>query len=57
MLRSAFTETMKDQEFLAEAKKANLEVAPVTGEELEKTVAGLFKLEPATVSRFREILE
>jgi tripartite-type tricarboxylate transporter receptor subunit TctC len=57
VLRRAFMETMKDPEFLAEAKKANLEVIPLAGEEVERTVAGLFKLEPAMVSRLKEILE
>ncbi|MBI2087638.1 MAG: hypothetical protein HYT78_02720 [Deltaproteobacteria bacterium] len=57
ILRHAFDETMKDPEFLAEAKKANLDLAPVSGEELEKIVAGLFKLEPTIVGRLKEILE
>jgi len=57
ILRHAFDQTMKDPEFLAEAKKANLDLAPVSGEELEKIVAGLFKLEPTIVGRLKEILE
>ena len=50
MLRRAFGETMKDRDFLAEAVKSKLDVDPGSGEEVEKIVAGLFKLHSATVS-------
>lgn len=56
-LRKAFVDTMKDPEFLAEAKKANLDLDPVTGDELEKTVANFFKLEPSVSNKLREILK
>lgn len=56
MLREAFTATMKDPEFLAEAKKANLDLNPISGEEGESTVQGFFKLPPDLVARLREIL-
>lgn len=56
-LRKAFMETMNDAEFLADARKTKLDIDPVTGEELEKTVAGLFRLEPALVAKLREILK
>lgn len=45
-LRAAFDATFKDPEFLAEAKKAKLEIDPVSGEEVErivKRVAGMPK--------------
>ena len=35
-LRTAFMETMKDPEFLADAKKTKLEINPVNGEAVEK---------------------
>jgi tripartite-type tricarboxylate transporter receptor subunit TctC len=56
MLRRGFVETLKDPEFLAEAKKAKLGVNPVSGEEIERTIGGLFKLDPKLVSRLKEIL-
>lgn len=56
LLRKAFQETMSDPELLAEAKKAKLDVEPVSGEELEKTVADLFKLSPSLVAKLKEIL-
>lgn len=49
ILRRALLEAMKDPEFLAEAKKANLDLDPVTGEDLEKTIAGFFKLDPGVL--------
>lgn len=56
ILRKAFQNTLKDPEFSAEAKKAKLGVNPVAGEEIEKTIAGLFKLNPALVAKLSAIL-
>lgn len=56
LLRRAFADTVKDKEFLAEANKANLEVTPVPGEEVERLIQGLFKLDPAMVKKLKEIL-
>jgi tripartite-type tricarboxylate transporter receptor subunit TctC len=55
-LRKAFIETMKDKDFLAEAVKSKLDVDPVTGEDVEKIVSGLFKLDAPTVAKMSEIL-
>jgi tripartite-type tricarboxylate transporter receptor subunit TctC len=57
ILRRAFRETLKDKDFLAEAIKSKLDVDPVSGEEVEKIVAGLFKLDSATVAKMSEILK
>ena len=57
ILRRAFRETMKDKDFVAEAVKSKLDVDPVTGEEVEKIVAGLFKLDATTVAKMAEILK
>jgi hypothetical protein len=48
---------MKDKDFLAEAVKSKLDVDPVSGEEVEKIVSGLFKLDSATVARMSEVLK
>jgi tripartite-type tricarboxylate transporter receptor subunit TctC len=37
-VRNAFNATMKDPDFLADAQKSNLEVDPVTGEEMEQII-------------------
>ncbi|OGQ83962.1 MAG: hypothetical protein A3F90_04640 [Deltaproteobacteria bacterium RIFCSPLOWO2_12_FULL_60_19] len=56
VLRKAFADTLKDAEFLAEAKKSNLDLEPVSGEELEKLVGELFKLEAGMVAKLKEVL-
>ncbi len=57
VLRKAFSETMKDSEFLAEAKKANLDINPDDGAELEQNVREVFKLEPGLIAKLKEILK
>jgi tripartite-type tricarboxylate transporter receptor subunit TctC len=56
LLRAAFLAALRDPEFLADARKAKLEVNPRSGEEVEGLVADLFTLDPATVARLRAIL-
>lgn len=56
-LSKAFTDAMKDLEFRADAKKSRLGIDPLTGEELERSVARLFQLSPAVVTRLKEILK
>lgn len=56
MIRQAFTQTLKDSEFLSEAKKAKLVIDPIHGPELEKIINGLVRLEPALVSKLKTIL-
>jgi tripartite-type tricarboxylate transporter receptor subunit TctC len=56
VLRKAFVATLKDPEFLSDAKKADLEVDPMTGEELQATIAGFQKLPPQVMARLKEIL-
>jgi tripartite-type tricarboxylate transporter receptor subunit TctC len=55
-MREAFMKTMRDPEFLAEAKKSNLAVDPSAGEEVEKLVSGIFDLQPELVARLKTIL-
>jgi tripartite-type tricarboxylate transporter receptor subunit TctC len=56
LLRKAFTATMNDSGFLADAEKSNLEISSLTGEELEKTVHGLLKTPPALLAKLKQIL-
>ncbi len=56
VLRTASMDTLKDPEFLAEAKKGNLDIEPVTGEQIETIVNELFKLDPAWVAKLKNIL-
>ncbi|MBI2360033.1 MAG: hypothetical protein HYV04_14255 [Deltaproteobacteria bacterium] len=57
LLQKAFMDTMRDPEFLADAKKSKMDIDPAPGEEVEKTVARFFKLDPALVAKLREILK
>jgi hypothetical protein len=56
VLRQAFDATMKDAEFLADAKKANIDIEPITGQETGKLVAGIFKLDPMLAAKLKSIL-
>ena len=42
-LRKAFMDTMKDKEFLADAEKAQLEITPVSGEDVQKLVQEIYQ--------------
>ena len=57
ILRKAFLDTLKDPEFQTEAQKTKLDVDPMTGEELERTVHGLFKLDPTFLAKLKDILK
>ena len=50
-LRAAFDATLKDPEFLAEARKLNLEISPAPGAELARRVARLYQTPAAIVER------
>jgi tripartite-type tricarboxylate transporter receptor subunit TctC len=52
-LRRAFDETMKDPEFLAEAKQIDLTVGPMTGEELQKLIGEVSNLPPDLLQKVR----
>jgi hypothetical protein len=56
ILRKSFIDAMADREFLADAKRSNLNIDPMKGEELETTVARLFQLPSSVTTRLREVL-
>lgn len=55
-LRKAFEQTMKDAEFLADAKRMKLDVEPLTGEALDKIVNGFFQTDAAIINRWKQIV-
>jgi tripartite-type tricarboxylate transporter receptor subunit TctC len=57
ILRKAYMDTMKDAEFLADAKKAKLDLNPDDGAGLERNVKEIFDLEPSLVAKLKEILK
>ena len=57
ILRRAFMETMADKDFLAEADKAQFEITPISGEEIQRLVKEAYETPPAVVKRTVELLE
>jgi len=56
VLQDAFVKTLRDPELLAEAKKADLEVAPIDGPTTAKTFAGLYDLPAPLIAKLKDIL-
>lgn len=56
-LRAAFLATMKDPEFVSEAKSADLELGPVSGERVQALVEDAYETNPKIVARINEILQ
>jgi tripartite-type tricarboxylate transporter receptor subunit TctC len=56
ILRQAFTATMNDPAFVADAERSNLDLNPLTGEELERTVLSLSQVSPALLAKLKQII-
>ncbi|HSK31256.1 MAG TPA: tripartite tricarboxylate transporter substrate-binding protein [Candidatus Limnocylindria bacterium] len=56
LLRKAFDATLKDPEFVADAKKSRLNIGPIAVEDIEKDINGLFKLDPALIAKLKDVL-
>jgi tripartite-type tricarboxylate transporter receptor subunit TctC len=56
LLKGALAKTLVDREFLADAAKAKLGVAPITGDELEKRVNAFFALPQDMKTKIRRVL-
>ncbi|MDB5569971.1 MAG: efflux transporter protein [Hyphomicrobiales bacterium] len=57
MLRGAFNATMKDPEFLADAKRQKLDVDPKTGEELEALIQQIYATPKDIVQKVGELIK
>ena len=57
ILRKGLSDTLKDPDFLVDAQKARFDLNPIGGEELEKIVARIYKLEPQLTEKLKEILK
>lgn len=57
ILRKAFMETMVDQDFLADANKSKLEIAPVTGDKVEALVKEIYETPPAVAQKAGALLK
>jgi tripartite-type tricarboxylate transporter receptor subunit TctC len=56
-LRKAFDLTMKDPGFIAESQKLNLEIDPMSGQELADLVRKVNATAPDVVARVKEALK
>jgi tripartite-type tricarboxylate transporter receptor subunit TctC len=56
VLRDAFMATMKDKDFIAEITKANLELNPLSGVEVENIVRKLYQVDANLAGKLKEIL-
>src|SRR5215468_461609 len=57
MLRQAFEAVMKDPEFLADAKKQNLETAFMRGEEIDRLIDRVYASPPEVIARAVSAIE
>ena len=55
-LREAFAETLGDPDFIAEAAKTQLEIDPLTGDEVEKLLAKAYAAPKGVVQRAAELV-
>jgi len=55
-LRKAFSATMKDKAFLTDAEKLNVDIDPVSAEELERLVGELYAVPRPILDRMQKIL-
>lgn len=56
ILRKAFDQTMKDPEFVADAKRSKLDIEPLSGEALDKIISGFFQADPVVVAKWKQIV-
>jgi hypothetical protein len=57
LLRKAFGEVMRDDQFLADAQKMRLQLAPASGSEVQEAVGHFFATPPTLVERAKEAMK
>jgi tripartite-type tricarboxylate transporter receptor subunit TctC len=55
-LRRAFDETMRNPEFLAEAKTRKLDVNPMSGQAVERLIDDIYRTPAAVVTQARSVI-
>jgi tripartite-type tricarboxylate transporter receptor subunit TctC len=53
-LRKALIDTMKDPEFIADAAKTQIDISPMSGEQVEAFIARLSTASPAVIERTKQ---
>lgn len=56
VLREAFTKTVKDPAFLAEAKNKKLDIDPSSGEEVEALAKEVMSQPPEVIERLKKLM-
>ena len=56
LLQRAFVRTFKDPDLIAEARRSQLDIDPVDGPTIAKTLTSLYDLKSATVAKLKDIL-
>ena len=56
ILRTAFRQTLQDRAFLEDARKSNLEINPLTGEETEMLINEIFNINRDLVAQLRSFI-
>jgi tripartite-type tricarboxylate transporter receptor subunit TctC len=56
-LRAAFDEMVKDPAFLADAKTLNLDIDPISGEELQRIVEDIINAPAGAKARLSSVLD
>ena len=56
-MRAAFDATMKDQEFLADAKTQKAHIDPVSGDEINALLERVYSAPPDVADRLRSIVK
>ena len=57
ILRDAFMATMKDPDFLAEAQKTGLDVAPTSGADLAATLKQIYATPPELIAQAKDVVK
>jgi hypothetical protein len=55
-IRTAFTEMTKDAGFLADAKKLDLDLAPITGQRMDEVLSQIYETPPAVIETTRQAI-
>lgn len=57
ILRTAFTKTQQDADYLKDAKKLRIDISPKTGAEVDKIVAQLMAMPKPLIARYKKLVE
>ena len=57
ILRAAFSATMQDKDFLADAERTRIDVVATSGEKVQQLVEQLYATPKATVERAKDLVK